>query len=121
MAESRAQQVAVVTGASSGIGLHTALGLARAGMRVVLLGRDRTRTETARRFVTERSGSDRVETAVADFRSSPKSGASRTRSCPLTTGSMYSSTMPACFHRNIGFRRMGSSLPSRSIILRRFC
>jgi NAD(P)-dependent dehydrogenase (short-subunit alcohol dehydrogenase family) len=66
MAESRAQQVAVVTGASSGIGLHTALGLARAGMRVVLLGRDRTRTETARRFVTERSGSDRVEIAVAD-------------------------------------------------------
>jgi hypothetical protein len=45
MAESRAQQVAVVTGASSGIGLHTALGLARAGMRVVLLGRDRTRTK----------------------------------------------------------------------------
>jgi NAD(P)-dependent dehydrogenase (short-subunit alcohol dehydrogenase family) len=36
-------------------------------MRVVLLGRDRTRTETARRFVTERSGSDRVEIAVADF------------------------------------------------------
>jgi NAD(P)-dependent dehydrogenase (short-subunit alcohol dehydrogenase family) len=67
MAESRAQQVAVVTGASSGIGLHTALGLARAGMRVVLVGRDRTRTETARRFVTERSGSDRVEIALADF------------------------------------------------------
>ena len=67
MAESRAQQVGVVTGESSGIGLHPALGLARAGMRVVLLGRDRTRTETARRFVTERSGSDRVEIAVADF------------------------------------------------------
>ena len=57
----------MVTGASSGIGLHTALGLARAGMRVVLLGRDRTRTETARRFVTGRTGSDRVEIAVADF------------------------------------------------------
>src|SRR5260370_41201748 len=67
MAESRAQRVGVVTGASSGIGLHTAVGLARAGMRVVLVGRDRTRTETARRFVTERSGSDRVEIAVADF------------------------------------------------------
>ena len=61
------EQVAVVTGANSGIGLYTALGLARAGMRVVMAGRDRARTEAARRFVTERSGSDRVVTALADF------------------------------------------------------
>ena len=61
------EQIAVVTGASSGIGLHTALGLARTGMRVVMAGRDRSRTEAARRFVTERSGSDRVVIAVADF------------------------------------------------------
>src|SRR5215472_15864876 len=60
-------QTAVVTGASSGIGLYTALGLARTGMRVVLAGRDRARTEAARRFVTERAGSDRVEIALADF------------------------------------------------------
>ena len=63
----RAQLVAVVTGASSGIGLHTALGLARAGMRVVMTGRDRARTEQARRWVVERSGSDRVDMALADF------------------------------------------------------
>src|SRR6516225_828190 len=61
------EQTAVVTGASSGIGLHTALGLARTGMRVIMAGRDRVRTEAARRFVTERSGSDRVEIALADF------------------------------------------------------
>ena len=67
MAEDAAQRVGVVTGASSGIGLHTALGLARSGMRVVIAGRDRGRTETARRFVTERSGSDRVDVALADF------------------------------------------------------
>jgi NAD(P)-dependent dehydrogenase (short-subunit alcohol dehydrogenase family) len=67
MADSATQRVAVVTGASSGIGLHTARGLTRAGMRVVLVGRDRTRTEMARRFVSERSGSDRVEFALADF------------------------------------------------------
>ena len=67
MAESVAQRLAVVTGASSGIGLHTAIGLARAGMRVVMAGRDRNRTEAARRLVTERSGADRVEVALADF------------------------------------------------------
>ena len=65
--EDRAQRVAVVTGASSGIGLHTALGLARGGMRVVMAGRDRARTEQARRWVVERSGSDRVDMALADF------------------------------------------------------
>src|SRR6516225_6383342 len=64
---STSEHIAVVTGASSGIGLHTALGLARTGMRVVMAGRDRARTEAARRFVTERSGSDRVEIALADF------------------------------------------------------
>ena len=62
-----AEWTAVVTGASSGIGLHTALGLARTGMRVVMAGRDRARTEAARRFVTARSGSDRVAVMLADF------------------------------------------------------
>ena len=33
-------RVAVVTGASSGIGLYTALGLARDGMRVIMTGRN---------------------------------------------------------------------------------
>jgi NAD(P)-dependent dehydrogenase (short-subunit alcohol dehydrogenase family) len=36
-------------------------------MRVVMAGRDRARTEAAGRFVTERSGSDRVEFMLADF------------------------------------------------------
>ncbi len=67
MAKSAAQPVAVVTGASSGIGLHTTLGLARNGMHVLMVGRDRARTEAARRFATERSGSDRIDIAVADF------------------------------------------------------
>ena len=60
-------RVGVVTGASSGIGLYTAIGLARTGMRVVMAGRNRARTEAARRLVTERTGSDRVEIALADF------------------------------------------------------
>ena len=64
---SSADQIGVVTGASSGIGLYTALGLARTGMRVVMAGRDRARTEAARRFVTEHAGAAQVEVALADF------------------------------------------------------
>ena len=63
----QAAPVGIVTGASSGIGVHTALGLAHAGMRVIMVGRDRARTEAARRFVRERSGSDRIEMFLADF------------------------------------------------------
>ena len=61
------ERIALVTGASSGIGLHIAIGLARAGMRVVIAGRDRARTEAARRFIIECSRSDRVEIVLADF------------------------------------------------------
>ncbi len=67
--EEPAPRIGVVTGASSGIGLYTALGLARAGMRVVMTGRDPVRTEAARRFVTERASGAQVETALADFAS----------------------------------------------------
>jgi NAD(P)-dependent dehydrogenase (short-subunit alcohol dehydrogenase family) len=66
------EPVALVTGASAGIGLETALGLARAGYRVVMAGRDAARLERARTEVAARSGSarfsgDRIETALADF------------------------------------------------------
>jgi NAD(P)-dependent dehydrogenase (short-subunit alcohol dehydrogenase family) len=61
--------VALVTGASAGIGLHTALGLARAGFHVIIAGRDRARTEAACRTVAERAGSTLTEPALADFAS----------------------------------------------------
>jgi retinol dehydrogenase 12 len=64
-----AGKVAVVTGASAGIGLHTALGLARAGMRVTIVGRDRERIETARRFILRRVAGAAIGTALADFAS----------------------------------------------------
>jgi NAD(P)-dependent dehydrogenase (short-subunit alcohol dehydrogenase family) len=70
MAESdRAQRIAIVTGASSGIGLHTALGLARTGMRVVMTGRSRERTRRARDWVAERAPGAELDTALADFAS----------------------------------------------------
>jgi NAD(P)-dependent dehydrogenase (short-subunit alcohol dehydrogenase family) len=62
-----AEPTAVVTGASSGIGLYVALGLARAGMPVVMAGRDPARTAAARRFVLARSPGAPVEVALADF------------------------------------------------------
>lgn len=63
------QPVALVTGASAGIGLETALGLARAGFRVIIAGRDGGRVEAARRTVVERSGTAAAETVLADFAS----------------------------------------------------
>lgn len=63
------ERIALVTGASAGIGLETALGLARAGHRVIIAGRDPARTEAARRLVAERAGDGRTEIALADFAS----------------------------------------------------
>jgi retinol dehydrogenase-12 len=62
-------RVALVTGATAGIGLYTALGLAGAGFHVIMAGRDRVRTEAACRSVAERAGSTLTEPAVADFAS----------------------------------------------------
>jgi NAD(P)-dependent dehydrogenase (short-subunit alcohol dehydrogenase family) len=62
-------KIALVTGASGGIGLQTALGLAARGFRVILHGRDADRTERARRLAAERAGASAPETALADFAS----------------------------------------------------
>lgn len=63
------QRIALVTGASGGIGFYTALGLARAGFRVIVAGRDLDRTTRACRDIAKRTGSEAVETALADFAS----------------------------------------------------
>jgi NAD(P)-dependent dehydrogenase (short-subunit alcohol dehydrogenase family) len=64
-----AEKIALVTGASFGIGVYTALGLAGRGFRVIMHGRDRARTERARQLVAERPGTIPPETALADFAS----------------------------------------------------
>src|SRR5260370_32765556 len=69
MAPSPAERIAIVTGATAGIGFHTALGLAGGGMQVMLVGRDPGRTERARRLVAKRSGSRQIASALADFAS----------------------------------------------------
>lgn len=59
----------LVTGSSNGIGREASVELARRGGRVVMVGRDPERTETARRAVIERSGSNDVSQLLCDFSS----------------------------------------------------
>jgi NAD(P)-dependent dehydrogenase (short-subunit alcohol dehydrogenase family) len=62
-------RIALVTGANAGIGLATAIGLARTGFHIIMAGRDNGRLEEARRTVVARTGSQSAETAVGDFAS----------------------------------------------------
>ena len=60
-------RVALVTGATSGIGLATAEALASMGAHVILLGRDAGRTEAAHRELVARTGSQRFSTIIASM------------------------------------------------------
>ena len=63
-----AGRTVLVTGASSGIGRATALGLAMPGAHVAITGRDRLRTEDAAREIGA-AGGMKVEVFVADLSS----------------------------------------------------
>jgi retinol dehydrogenase-14 len=58
----------LITGGTSGIGLATAIGLAKMGARVAVTGRDRARLEVAAREI-HAAGCGRVELLVADLSS----------------------------------------------------
>jgi NAD(P)-dependent dehydrogenase (short-subunit alcohol dehydrogenase family) len=60
-------RVCLVTGATSGIGLVTARELARQGARVVLVGRNPARSESAVRQIQTQTGNPEVEALVADL------------------------------------------------------
>jgi NAD(P)-dependent dehydrogenase (short-subunit alcohol dehydrogenase family) len=59
--------VCLVTGATNGIGLAIAEGLARQGASVIMVGRDMERTAAAKAAVARSTGSERLETAIADL------------------------------------------------------
>ncbi len=60
-------RIALITGATSGIGFETALGLARQGAHVVILGRDPMRLAAAERSIRSLSGNGNVQTLAADL------------------------------------------------------
>ncbi len=61
--------ICLVTGATSGIGKETALGLAQMGATVVMVARDRERGEAARGEIRARSGNQHVDLLLADLSS----------------------------------------------------
>jgi NAD(P)-dependent dehydrogenase (short-subunit alcohol dehydrogenase family) len=62
-------RTALVTGATSGIGREASLNLAGRGARVIMVGRDRARTESALADIVARSGSKEVSHLICDFSS----------------------------------------------------
>ena len=61
--------VALITGATAGIGKATAIGLATMGARVSITGRDLTRAEQAAAEIRTASGNPAVDAFAADMSS----------------------------------------------------
>jgi len=59
----------LITGASTGIGLHSAIGLAKLGAEVVMVGRDERRTAEAASLVKSQTGNQAISYLIADLSS----------------------------------------------------
>ena len=62
-------KVCIVTGANSGIGKATALGLAQMGATVVMVCRNQGKGEKAQLEIKEKSGNDAIDLMLADLSS----------------------------------------------------
>jgi NAD(P)-dependent dehydrogenase (short-subunit alcohol dehydrogenase family) len=62
-------KIALVTGATSGIGQETAIGLARLGAHVIITGRNRQRGEAAVAEIQEAGGNPKIDLLIADMTS----------------------------------------------------
>lgn len=67
MAEKRERRTAIVTGGTTGIGLHLSVGLARAGYRVVMLGRREDHARAALATVQENVPDAKARYLLADL------------------------------------------------------
>lgn len=63
------EKVVLLTGGTSGIGRAAAEQLASSGVRLVLISRDRSRGESARRSIVSATGNDHVDLIFADLSS----------------------------------------------------
>jgi citronellol/citronellal dehydrogenase len=61
-------QVAIITGGGSGIGLTTALEMIRLGARVAICGRTEAKLDAAKKQLVDAGGVDRVRTFACDIR-----------------------------------------------------
>jgi NAD(P)-dependent dehydrogenase (short-subunit alcohol dehydrogenase family) len=62
-------KIVLITGANSGIGKATSMGLAQLGATVIMVSRDKAKGEEARNEVMEKNGNKRVDLIVADLAS----------------------------------------------------
>lgn len=62
-------KICLITGANSGLGKATALGLAKLGATVVLVSRDRARGEQAQSDIQAQSGNPHIDLLIADLSS----------------------------------------------------
>ena len=62
-------KVCIVTGANSGLGKATSLGMAQMGATVVMVCRDRTKGEEAQNEIKTKSGSDAIDLLLAELSS----------------------------------------------------
>jgi NAD(P)-dependent dehydrogenase (short-subunit alcohol dehydrogenase family) len=62
-------KVCIITGANSGIGKATAMGLSNMGATVVMVCRDQARGEEAQKEIKELTGNDNIDLMIADLSS----------------------------------------------------
>ena len=67
--ESMKGKVVLITGATSGIGRETALGLARKAATLVLIGRSREKLDRTLREITSRTGNHDMDSLLCDLTS----------------------------------------------------
>ena len=63
------EQICLITGATDGIGKQTALGLAKKGYKIVIVGRNKNKTEAVKKEIEEFATGSTVDYLLADFNS----------------------------------------------------